>query len=85
MSSNQGEGMRWNQVESNITPNDNHNWDDHEYMGITKKKNLMYFPSQDEGKYHVNIVQLPEDLLYKEVPLTLYVSNEQVVKRNECL
>jgi hypothetical protein len=45
-----------------------------------KEKHLMYFPSQDEGKYHVNIVQLPEDLLYKEVPLTLYVSNEQVAK-----
>lgn len=40
----------------------------------------MYFPNQYEGKYHVNMVQLLEDLLYKEVPFTLYVRSEQVVK-----
>jgi hypothetical protein len=46
MSSNQDEGMRRNQVESNITPNDNHNWDDNTMITSDyKEKNLMYFPS----------------------------------------
>jgi hypothetical protein len=40
----------------------------------------MYFPSWKKGEYHVDIVWLPKDLLYKEIPLTLYVSNEQVTK-----
>jgi len=80
MSSNQDEGMKQNRVESNITLDDNHNWDNTMITWDYKEKNLMYFPRQDEGKYHVNIVQLSEDLLYKEIPLMLYVSSEQVVK-----
>jgi hypothetical protein len=41
----------------------------------------MYFPNQKMGKYHVDIIQLQENLSYKEVPLILYVSNEQIIKR----
>jgi hypothetical protein len=40
----------------------------------------MYFPRWKKGKYYVDIVWLPKDLSYKEIPLTLYVSNEQVTK-----
>jgi len=40
----------------------------------------MYFPRWKKGEYHVDIVWLPKDLLYKEIPLTLYVNNEQVTK-----
>ncbi len=43
----------------------------------------MSFPNQKMGKYRVDIIQLLEDLLYKEVPLILYVSNEQIVKRKQ--
>jgi hypothetical protein len=43
----------------------------------------MYFPNQKKGKYHVDIIQFRENLLYKEIPLTLYVSNEQIIKRKQ--
>jgi len=43
----------------------------------------MYFPSQEKGEYHVDIVWLLEDLLYKEIPLILYVSSEQLVKGDQ--
>jgi hypothetical protein len=40
----------------------------------------MCFLGQKEGHYHVNIVQLPKDLLYKEIPSTSYVNNEQIIE-----
>jgi hypothetical protein len=40
-----------------------------------KKIDVMYFICWKEGTYHVDIIQLLKDLLYKEIPLTLYVSN----------
>jgi hypothetical protein len=41
------------------------------YEGVV----VIYFPSQ-EGQYHVDISQLQEDLLYKDIPLTLYIRTE---------
>lgn len=32
-----------------------------------------------EGEYHVDIVQLLDDLLYKDISMTFYVNNEHVV------
>jgi hypothetical protein len=49
-------------------------WDD-------KGTNGMYFPYRKKGKYHVDIIRLLKDLLFKEIPLTLYVSSEQIIKR----
>jgi hypothetical protein len=57
-------------------------WDDHaivtwDYEGA----DVIYFPSQEEGKYDVNNSQLLEDLFYKDIPLTLYVRIENVIDR----
>jgi hypothetical protein len=42
---------------------------------------VIYFPSQEEGQYKVDISQLLDDLLYKDIPLTLYVRIENVMDR----
>jgi len=33
---------------------------------------VIYFPVEEEGQYDVDFFQLPKDLLYKDIPLTLY-------------
>jgi len=43
--------------------------------------NVIYFPSQEEGQYDVDIFLLPKDLLYKDIPLTLYVKTENVTDK----
>jgi hypothetical protein len=48
-----------------------------------KGTNAMYFRYWKKGKYHVDIIWLLKDLLYKEIPLTLYVSSEQIIKRKQ--
>ncbi len=48
-------------------------------MGLWKNR-CHAFPKLEKKKYYVDIIWLPKDLLYKESPLTLYVSNEQVTK-----
>jgi hypothetical protein len=45
--------------------------------------NVIYFPSQEKGQYDVDISQLPKDLLYKDIPLTLYVKIENVMDRED--
>jgi hypothetical protein len=52
----------------------------HYELGLYERANVIYFPSQEEGKYDVNILQLLEDLLYKDIPLTLYVEIENVIE-----
>jgi hypothetical protein len=57
-------------------------WDDRtivtsDYEGA----NAIYFPTQEEGKYDVDIFQLSKDLLYKDIPLTLYVKIEHVIEK----
>jgi hypothetical protein len=42
--------------------------------------NVVYLWGQKKGKYHEDMVWLLEDLLYKEIPLTLYVNNEQIME-----
>jgi hypothetical protein len=49
-------------------------WD---YEGI----DVIYLPCEEEGKYHVDIVGLLEDLLYKEIPMIFYVNTKHVVDR----
>jgi hypothetical protein len=31
-------------------------------------------------KYRVDIIWLPKDLLYKDIPLTMYFNNEQIME-----
>jgi len=40
----------------------------------------MYFPSPKMVKYRVDIIWLPKDLLYKDIPLTMYFNNEQIME-----
>jgi hypothetical protein len=40
--------------------------------------NVIYLLGK-EGEYYVDIVQLSNDLLYKDIPMTFYVNNEHVV------
>jgi hypothetical protein len=42
---------------------------------------VIYFPSQEKGRYKVDIFQLLDNLLYKDIPLTLYVRIENVMDR----
>jgi hypothetical protein len=42
---------------------------------------VIYFPSLEEGQYDVDIFSLPKDLLYKDIPLTLYVKTKNVMDR----
>jgi hypothetical protein len=49
-------------------------WDDHiimtwDYESII----IIYFLGQEKEKYDVDISQLLKDILYKDIPLTLYV------------
>jgi hypothetical protein len=49
-------------------------WD---YEGV----DVIYFLSQKERDYDVDISQLLEDLLYKDIPLTLNIKTENVIDR----
>jgi hypothetical protein len=43
--------------------------------------NVIYFLGQEEGQYDVDIFQLLKDLLYKYIPLTLYIRTKNVMDR----
>jgi hypothetical protein len=76
--------MKQDEAKLNITPNDNHNWDNIIITRDCEGANVMYFIGWKEGEYHhMDTIWLPQDLMYKEIPLTLYVNNEQVVKGEE--
>jgi hypothetical protein len=45
------------------------------------KGHVIYFPSQEEGQCDVDFSRLPKDLLYKDIPLTLYFRIENVMDR----
>jgi hypothetical protein len=42
--------------------------------------NIMYLWGQKKGKYYVDMVQLPKDLFYKEIPVTLCNQKERVLE-----
>ncbi len=74
--------MSSNQVEKEIIEHDA-NWDNHtivtwDYEGAY----VIYFLGQEEGQYHVDISQLPKDLLNKDKPLTLYVRLENAMDKD---
>jgi hypothetical protein len=48
---------------------------------VYERVDVIYFPSQEEGQYDVDIFWLPEDLLYKDLTLTLYVRTENVMDK----
>jgi hypothetical protein len=65
--------MLSNQVEGEIIKHV-HKWDDHIIMTWDYENiNVIYFLGQDKEKYDVDISQLSKDILYKDIPLTLYV------------
>jgi len=73
MSSNQIEGK----IIKHVREGDDHTIVTWDYEGA----NVIYFPTPKEGKYDVDICQLPKDLLYKDMPLTLYVRIERVIDK----
>jgi hypothetical protein len=42
---------------------------------------VIYFLRKEEGEHDVDISWLLEDLLYKDIPLTLYVRNKNVMDK----
>jgi hypothetical protein len=44
--------------------------------------NVLYFLVQEEGQYDVDTFLLPKDLMYKDIPLTLYVRIKNVMDRD---
>ncbi len=59
---------------------DSESWDDHtivtwDYEG----KDVMYLLGKERWEYHVDIAWLSEYLLYKDIPMTFYVNNEDVM------
>ncbi len=46
-----------------------------------ERADVIYFLSQEDGKYDVSISWLLKDLLYKDIPLTLYVRTKNVMDR----
>ncbi len=67
-----------NQVEGGIIEQackwDNHTIVTWDYEGA----NVIYFLGQGKGQYDVDIFLLFEHLLYKDIPLTLYVKTKNV-------
>jgi len=73
------QNMSSNQVEEKIIEHDA-SWDNHTIVTWDyERADVIYFLGQEEGQYHVDISQLPKDLLYKDKPLTLYVRLENVM------
>ncbi len=73
--------MSNNQVEGEIIKQANE-WDDHIILTqVYEGVDVIYFPSQEEGQYDVNISQLPKDLLCMDLPLTLYVQTKNVMDK----
>jgi hypothetical protein len=59
--------MSSNQVEGKITKLVGE-WDDHTIVTwVYEGAYVIYFPSQEEGQYDVDIFRLLEDLLYKDI------------------
>jgi len=65
--------MLSNQVEGEIIKQA-HKWDDHIVMTWDYESvDVIYFLGQEKEKYDVDISQLLKEILYKDIPLTLYV------------
>jgi hypothetical protein len=80
MSSSQNKDEKGEKANSNMVLDDNDIWDNYtivtwDYEGA----NVIYLSEKEEGKYHVDIAQLLEDLLYKDIFITFYVTSELVV------
>jgi hypothetical protein len=43
----------------------------------------MYLSSEEKGEYHMDIAQLSEDLLYKEIPMAFYVNIKHVMDKEQ--
>jgi hypothetical protein len=75
------QNMSSNQVEEEIIKHAA-NWDNHTIVTwVYEMADVIYFLGQEEGQYHVDISHLLKDLLYKDIPVTLYVKLENVMDR----
>jgi hypothetical protein len=58
--------------------NDSEIWNDHAVMTWNYERIDVIYLLGKEGEYHVDIAQLSDELLYKDMPMTFYVNNEHV-------
>jgi len=47
-----------------------------------KRANTIYLLGEEKGIFHMDIVELSKDLLYKGIPMT-YIMNECVVNKEQ--
>jgi hypothetical protein len=59
--------------------NDNEIYNDHTVVTWNFEGIDVIYLLGEEGEYHVDIAQLSDDLLYKDILMTFYVNNEHVV------
>jgi hypothetical protein len=86
VSRNQDKSERNKHGSSNMVLNDSEIWNDHtvvtwNFEGIDV---ICLLGLGKEGEYHVDIAQLSDDLLYKDIPMTFYVNNEHVMDGEQC-
>ncbi len=63
---------------------DNKTCNDHTIMPWDyERANVIYLSNEENGEYHMDIVQLLEDLLYKEIPMAFYVNIKHVMDREQ--
>jgi hypothetical protein len=53
----------------------------HRDLGLWKGRCHIFPKPRSDGEYDVNISWLLKDLLYKDIPLTLYVRTKNVMDR----
>jgi hypothetical protein len=84
VSSNQDEGEKGKEANSNMVFEDNDTCDHHIIMPWDYEgENVIYLSSEEEGEYHMYIVKLSEDLLFKEIPMAFYVNIKHVMDREQ--
>jgi len=69
---------------SNMAFDDSESWDDHTIVTWDfKGEDVIYLSNKEKKEYHVDIAQLLEDLLSKDIPMTFYVNNKGVMEREQ--
>jgi hypothetical protein len=84
VSSNQNEGEKGKQANSNMVLEDIDTCDNHTIMPWDYEgANVIYLSSEEEGEYHMDIAQLSKDWLYKQIPMAFYVNIKHVMDREQ--
>jgi hypothetical protein len=82
VSSNQDEGEKGKEANSNMVLEDNDTCDNHTIMPWDYEgANVIYLSGEEEGEYHMDIVQLSKNLL--EIPMAFYVNIKHVMDREQ--